>query len=278
MCSIFEFFADLAEKKALLKDTLIDDFPFNENMVLFEWTGKFPDMVLRRNTGHFDNPLLSGGELIEMKNSEGIYTVSSFNSTIPSGEKKMVDIMAQKGFAEKMAEVGDDAGSLPVRQVYYLVRGKKRGAVKVCLVHGSFFATVEEPDLVSDAFRQVMEEAILRGKTISPKAKKELLSAMTERDVFAATRQVKKASVSLRFRVMTEVRSEANIMRYDEILDNTLNFIVPMHGKTKKAIATQESKIIDAAQTTDILNYPNVRQFRIKHPFNGWFWALQIPI
>ena len=280
MCSIFKFFADLAENKESLKKTPIHKFSFDEKMILVKWTGKFPDMVLRRNAKGHDNPLLSGGEFIEMKNSESGYTVPSFNSTIPSGEKKMADAKEQKGLEQKMKDAGDDVRSFSVRQVYYLLRSKHKDEdkVKVCLVHGSFFATVGEPDLVYAAIRQIMEDAISGVKLISPEAKQELLSAEIEKEVITAPRRVKNASVSLRFRVMTEAIRETNIMRHQEIGDNTLNFIVPLHDGKDEEIAAQESEIVKAAETTDILGYPKGRQFRIEHPFNGQFWVLQIPI
>jgi len=49
-------------------------------------------------------------------------------------------------------------------------------------------------------------------------------------------RNVEKASVKLRFRILTEVKAEGNILnsiKYPAIKDNTMNFIVPMHIKIK---------------------------------------------
>jgi hypothetical protein len=81
----------------------------------------------------------TGGELIELKDSNS-YAVASFNSTIPSRSKRIADIITgkQSVILKQMEKAGDDAFSLPVREVFYLVRGHKQGNRKVCLVYGSF--------------------------------------------------------------------------------------------------------------------------------------------
>jgi hypothetical protein len=62
MYSIYHFFKTLVENK-----------------------GQFPDMAIRISP---KNELFTGGELIELKDSD-TYTVSSFNSTIPTRKKEI---------------------------------------------------------------------------------------------------------------------------------------------------------------------------------------------
>ena len=146
-----------------------------------------------------------------------------------------------------------------------MLRGKKKHATKICLVHGSFFETIDTDQLLAKSFEQVLG-ATGRGQK---------LKAAPRQNDFATSRIVKNASVSLRFRVMTEARPEANILKnYDDICDNTANLVVPLHGKTEITRKKQEHQINDAAQVAGILENAR-RVFRIKHPFNGYFWVAQ---
>ena len=83
------------------------------------------------------------GELIELKDSKS-YSVASFNSTIPTGEKDIRKLVGGTAniIRAQMQEAGNDILSLPIRQVFYLVRGKKASDMKVCLSHGKFFETI----------------------------------------------------------------------------------------------------------------------------------------
>ena len=82
--SIYHFFKDLCLKKDLLKTiSKLDDFPFDENLLSCKRVGQFPDLAIKICK---TDELFSGGELIELKDSKS-YTVSSFNSTIPTGKK-----------------------------------------------------------------------------------------------------------------------------------------------------------------------------------------------
>ncbi|MDR1493536.1 MAG: hypothetical protein LBT05_12560 [Planctomycetaceae bacterium] len=59
-----------------------------------------------------------------------------------------------------MIDAGYDVDLLPVRQVYYLIRGRKKDKIKVILVHGSFFETVKSNMLISQSFEQVLKERL----------------------------------------------------------------------------------------------------------------------
>ena len=266
--SVFHFFAHLLKKKDLFRgQEELEHFPFDEKLIEHKWRGKFPDMALRVCDANAENPLRRGGELIELKSSRG-YGVASFNSTIPTGVKNLAD-----------SDISlESATVLPVRQVYYLVRGfNKSGAVKVCLVHGSFFETVSAKDLITGAFEQAITAADKGGK-LSEEEKGKFIAVMSEQAAFSTTRKVDNASVSLRFRVMSEVRKEANILKsYTEIGDDTLNLVVPLHGDSENARRGEEERINAVAKETGIWD-ENRPPFRIKHPLNGYFWVRQILI
>src|SRR3990167_1833166 len=249
MYSIYHFFKSLVEsKRHFLTENKLEDFPFNENLLSCRNKGTFPDMAIRLNT---NRGIFTGGELIELKDSN-TYTVSSFNSTIPTGRKEIAKIITgeNSGIKQQMQENGNDIYSLPVRDVFYLVRGKKKGDVKICLVHGSFFETIRIEDL-----------------------KRKLLTILSEQQSFSKVRDVNKSSVKLRFRVMTEVKAEGNILnpkKYPEIKDNTLNFVLPCHNEN------EEKEIIRKAESTfSKTELKQFRIFKIKHHFNGYFLILQ---
>lgn len=154
--SIYHFFKSLVEKKShFLKAKQLGEFPFDKRLLSCRNEGIFPDMAIRLNQ---DNRLFTGGELIELKDSDS-YTVSSFNSTIPSGKKEISKIITGENsiIKQQMELAGNDIYSLPVRDVYYLVRGSKQRNVKVCLVYGTFFETIRIEELISQSFSQVLE-------------------------------------------------------------------------------------------------------------------------
>ncbi len=132
-------------------------------MFSYEEDGRFPDYAIRVNFG--SDP--TGGELIELKDNRS-YTVSSFNSTIPTGIKKIEELTNGKRsvIREQMEAAGDDIDALPEREVFYLLRGKRKGKTKICLVHGCFFETVEVEQLIQQAFSQVLDERLAEEELI----------------------------------------------------------------------------------------------------------------
>ncbi len=118
-------------------DIKLEKFPFPDGMLSCRNRGIFPDLAIKLNT---DNEMFTGGEFIELKDAKS-FTISSFNSTIPLGRKKVKEVTGSKKSRiwKQMEEAGDDILSLEIRDVYYLVRGRKDSKVKVCLTHGSFF-------------------------------------------------------------------------------------------------------------------------------------------
>lgn len=282
MYSIYHFFAHLSRNKSLfLGENPLEQFPFDTELLSARSKGKFPDLVIRLNEDQAG--LHSGGELIELKDSEG-YAVSSFNSTIPTGVKNIQQFATpNSGIYKQMVKAGEEPKIMPLREVFYLIRGRKeppkrdpqaQGAVKVCLVHGSFFETVKVETLIQKAFLQVFDEVIERGKIeLGAETRNLLLTLFPLQESFSKVRDVENASVKLRFRIMTEAKEEGNVLnpdRYPEISDNTLNFIIPC--ETTEQQQDYERKMQGALAQSE---YEKFRVFRIKHLLNGPFLVFQ---
>jgi hypothetical protein len=275
MYSIFHFYKDLSNKKAQFATVSdLEKFPFDDNLFSCRNAGQFPDLAIKINT---QSPtIFTGGELIELKDSKS-YTVSSFNSTIPSGKKQIEKIIKGEKSSIKiqMEKAGDKVTSLLIRDVFYLIRGKNKDEMKVVLVHGSFFETVKTDSLISQSFEKVLEERLkARGLDVHQDIKTLLLDIFSEQESFSKVRNIDKASVKLRFRVMTEVKAEGNILntnKYPEIKPNTLNLLVPCHDDIDEQTALNKFKMV----------FSNVREcsiFKVKHHLNGYFLVFQQPI
>ena len=91
--SVYHFFKTLVENKNALESIAkLDDFPFDENLLSCKRVGQFPDLAIRICR---TDELFTGGELVELKDSKS-YTVSSFNSTIPTGRKEIEKVVKGK--------------------------------------------------------------------------------------------------------------------------------------------------------------------------------------
>jgi len=172
-----------------------------------------------------------------------------------------------------MEEFGENIYDLPVREVFYLVRGEHKDNIKVVLVHGSFFETIQTDQLIGQSFEKVLEERLQEENlNIDPKIKETLVNIFSEQENFSKVRNVENASVKLRFRIMTEVKPEGNILnskQYPEIKDNTINLVLPCHEEK------DEESIIKHFST---LNLTQVEHFKIKHHLNGYFLVFQIDL
>lgn len=223
--SVFHFFSHLVRSKDSFESAKkLDDFPFDMEMLSYKGTGRFPDMAIKLNN---NRPEFRGGELIELKDSDGL-TIASFNSTIPSGKKdiRLLTRGRRSMLRSQMEDAGDDIESLQTRDVYYLVRS--RGHNKVCLIHGNFFETIGHIELIKAAFKQILEEReTAKGNYLEEDIKKRVVELFDERDSIAKVRHIDDASVNLRFRIMAEVNEFGNIFKYEEIEDNTLTFVAP---------------------------------------------------
>jgi hypothetical protein len=273
-CSIYHFYKSLAENKELLQRIdVLDNFSFDRNLLSCKRVGQFPDLAIRICK---TDELFTGGELVELKDSKS-YSVSSFNSTIPTGRKEIVKVIkgANSEVHRQMIDAGDDIFSLPEREVFYLIRGRKTGKSKIVLVHGSFFETIDVKDLIAKSFNQVLQESIERSETVFDEKTKQILETLfSEQTSFSRVRNVENASVKLRFRIMTEVKAEGNILnsnKYPEILDNTLNFVLPSRNDDEDQLNFDKMSVVFGDNWLSLFKKP----FRIKHHFNGNFLVFQ---
>lgn len=271
--SINHFFYSLVKQKHLFKKVRkLEQFPFDQKLLACKNKGVFPDLAIRLNK---DKKIFTGGELIELKDSNS-YTVSSFNSTIPSRSKKIEEIITgeNSSIKKQMEKAGNDIFSLPVRDVFYLVRGQNKQHTKVCLVYGSFFETIRVSDLISQSFHQVLVERLKEsGQEISDDLTQTLVSLLSQQQNFSKVRNVEKSSVKLRFRIMTEVKAEGNILntkKYPEIKDDTLNLVLLCHDEAQER---DNRKKLESVFSKKELQGFNI--FKLKHHFNGYFLILQ---
>lgn len=283
--SIYHFFEDLYQRRSSLVSEKIkpDSFPYKDELLSLKGSkGQFPDLAIRINE---DKKQYKGGELIEVKDSTSGYNIASFNSTMPSGTKlKDIAPRGSKIFNE-MAKAKNKAKnkvfSLNKREVYYLLRGKQKGSVKICLVHGSFFETVSSNSILRDAFRQVIDEAISDSRSSANatfvKAKKTILKLGWKQRHFSSTRRIKKSAISVRFRVMSQVVAEANLLnssQYPCIKDDTLNFVLPLTknpnvDNIKKAISNHKKSLSEAFENKILPN--EIEHFVMNHNIQkGW--------
>jgi hypothetical protein len=259
----------VANKSTLQTVEKLGSFPFATEMLSCQNIGIFPDLAIRVNS---DRTLFTGGELIELKDSAS-YSVSSFNSTIPTGTKEIRKVIKGENSTIKrqMEEADDVLDSLPLRDVFYLIRGKKQGNTKVALVHGSFFETVKSNSLISQSFEQVLNERLQeKGLNIEGHVKDLLIDIFSEQENFSKVRNVDKASVKLRFRIMTEVKAEGNILnakKYPDILDNTINLLIPCYTEQEDDLTTK--------RFTAVFDLSQFKHFNIKHHLNGNFTVFQ---
>jgi len=273
--SIYHFFKHLLiNKHHFYSIEKLENFPFDNDMLACKNIGQFPDLAIRLNV---NDSLFTGGELIELKDSKS-YSVSSFNSTIPTGQKDIEKIIksVNSSIKKQMEDAGNHILSLPYRDVYYLIRGKHENDIKIVLVHGSFFETIKSNDLISGSFEQVLEENLAKhGAKLDEKTKSLLIGMFSEQESFSKVRDVDNAAVKLRFRIMTEVKAEGNILntkQYPEIRNNTVNLIIPYYNEEEKAMNLTRFQNVFEKQ-----NF-NVNIFSLKHHLAGYFTVFQFDL
>jgi hypothetical protein len=139
-------------------------------------------------------------------------------------------------------------------------------------VHGSFFETISTKELIRQSFKQVLDEQLAR-KDLPDEIKAHLNEISPDQEDLSQVRNVDRASIGMRFRVMTEVKPEGNILnphQYPEIKDNTLNLVVPYHSEVEKANVLQKVEFVMGEKAMK-----NINTFSLKHPLNGWFVVFQ---
>lgn len=268
------------------------DVVLPSDIVAAESRGGFPDIVLKIGE---EGGCPVGGELVELKDAKSM-SIPSFNSSIPSASKSVDELSA--GLRRRLEVQNELDDRLAVRDVFYLIRGrdlKSRPAprTKVILVNGGFFETVPTDQLLLGAFGQVARDAT--GKSASLSA--EVLEAFRRQEHFARVRHVEGASVKIRFRVMTEAEAETNLLnhrQFPQFPDDTLSMLVPYRSRydqdhinrtfdwrqlPDELIDTDEYRNLDAAlKTSDSGLGRPATGFVLRHPLNGPFFVVQLPL
>ena len=283
--SIFHFFARLMERRGyFIQDNKLDDFNFPEYMIAAESSSGFPDFVLKSNEGG----VLTGGEMIELKDTKS-FQIASFNSTMPTATKPVSSLSSS--IKEQISDSGESLESLPIRDVYYLVRGIRRTRShplsKTILVGGAFFETMPVDEVLTDAFHQVANDSM-------PDGRDPPLDFEVQQRHFATTRKVKQSSISVRFRVMAQADPRANLLNeshFPEIKANTLTLLVhapqledysafrevylwhsaPSEIQESDSFVNLESAYKDIDKNLESVTCVSV----LRHPLNGPFFLAQ---
>ena len=179
MYSIYHFFRALfLQKEQFAKITKLKDFPFGSDLFSCSNTREFPNLAIKLNQS---NALFTGGEFVELKDSN-TYNVSPFDSTMPTAKKDIAKIIkiGNSLVKQQMEQAGDDILSLKERDVYYLIRGrnKQKAAQKIALIHGSFFETIQNKDLMKQSFAQVLDEQLIENALTITSEMKDILASL----------------------------------------------------------------------------------------------------
>jgi len=192
-------------------------------------SGVFPDFVLGWRSGS----TFGDGGLLELKDSEE-GSIASFNSTLPSASKSLESVEELVSQSVRRYDVPLSLGaSYPLtRDCFYLVRTNRgKPKARLSIVHGTFFETVPEGDLLIALWKQVLDEAGI-AQCIDSNDFEKILERLgsLRRDDVAVTRHIEGASVKPRLRIMSEIATEGNPHTYQEIPARSFNLIVKPPG------------------------------------------------
>lgn len=189
---------------------------------------------------------------------------------IPTGQQDIRQLgLSDAEFNQlKTTTTGDETFSLPIRDVYYLVRGKRNNRQKVCLVHGKFFETIRS------IFLGVLEDHIRDvGLSLTGDVKAALTDLFSQPNILTQARSVNDATVNVAFRVEVEPAENLNLLDkayYPEIVDDSLNFIVPIPNTD-----THESHIKYMKHVLSSTEFAKLNIFRIAQDATGEFLVFQ---
>jgi hypothetical protein len=199
---------------------------------------------------HLNPPVTvyQGGEVIELIDCP-TYRLGKFR-TIPTSSIKLV-------------------GEILRRDRFYLLLGKNKTRLKICVTHGSFFETVLARTFIAETVQYASDQALESFLDV-------MNNLLQQKDLWKRKWTVEGSSINIRFDLALEAKSEANILnsrKYPQIRDNTLNFILPGHDE----IANEQYKqwvheIVDAGRSE------KTEPIVVKHLLNGPFLVFQYPI
>ncbi|MGK2230474.1 MAG: hypothetical protein ACI9QA_000628 [Methanobacteriota archaeon] len=241
---IHELFAELTDEANAFVgfDENIEDYDFNDELVAYRSKRSFPDMILR------------DGAMIEVKDSKSS-TVTSFNSTYPSGEKSVVDLektsgQTKRSMREYLLEAEDNPDFTEKRDVYYLVRTNRNDDPTVSFVHGSYFGD-SESSAIAETIGDVLKE-------IRPDVDEDRYDDLLDiidgeeyvRNHFSRTRKTS-TGVKIRYRIMYEVDNDLNPNEHPEVPSNALSLIFPADGyESSKELGSEIDADVETKRIT----------------------------
>jgi len=223
----------------------ISDLKTGHNIInkgqMYSESQEFPDFVFKTR---LEGGRFICGSLLETKDTVG-GTISSFNSTIPTGTKSLqeIDAINNSAIVSRLVKLKDRQPVAPpeyfnyLRHCFYLIRTHKNSVKrKTSLVHGSFFETVSKDYLISQMFLNILEEHRRKGKVQTTDDKifetRQILKNINDQTIIASSQSIENASIKPRLRLMAEVNPEGNPhnpQHYPEIQDGSINLLLPQH-------------------------------------------------
>ena len=268
MYNIYHFFATLIEECAQLqKATQLLDYHFASVPLSYQSRCGFPNLILRMHARAYE----PGGEWVAILDSD-TYNVPAFRSHIPAGAMSidMLGHVKATSIRESMLAAGEAPNWLPMREVYYLIRGSNRGNIKICLVHGSFFQSMKTRAVLQQALSQALEEH-LEELSLS-QDQMGLLASICERAILSDQFwKVDRMTVEFNLGIQTPENHGLNILssfHFRAVQDNTLNFIVPNYPIDCHAHRQRSLRDALPEQT-----YKEGKQLSITHPRKGDYFV-----
>ena len=241
--------------------------------VLYSKSDQFPDIVF--NTKILNTRLINGS-LLELKDSKSD-TISSFNSTLPTKQKNLKKIEKLNGnnLITKIVRIFDPNCSHPdfetyERKCFYFIRTGLRDSskIKISLVDGSFFETIPSEKLINETILSILKKHVEAGLVSYTESDWDKLNALLEpinnQNLIASSKNIDKASVKPRIRLMAEVHREGNPHSavYPEIASGTFNFIVSDKHENEVGVFFEEKEA-------------DLEKFKITHKRNGKYMVFQ---
>lgn len=274
MYNIYQFFRSLVDvRPAFLNESKMVKWVSGSCVSSYFSRTGFPTMALRLKPC----AIPTGGELIGLMESK-TYCVPPFKSHIPAGALSIESLGHKKSsaIARQMRTNGEDWRWLPVREVYYLIRGRRFSSTLVCLVHGSFFETVNCAQVVRKTLDRVMADYGGQHKQRFAPAALDSLARMLSQEIFSnRRRKIAETTVELKLSIRAEVAHEVDILSpayYPEIKDNTINLVIPYRSKDDFRGAWQYLRSALGEE------WANGQKQIIQHPFNGKFFVLSFAL
>jgi hypothetical protein len=267
---IYHFFSFLLDMRPILPKTIdLSKFYTRPPGVAYLKRSGFPNFVLRSNLG--EEPI--GGEIIGLIDGKSLIA-PTFESHLPCGKMSIRSLGHEKAvaIARSIRRSDDDARPHELREVYYLIRNRHPFYTKICLVHGSFFATVTPKQLVRDALHQMIDDSAEFDLTIYSDAVNSLADLLAYECFSDHLHSVHNATVSLRLRINAQVDKRANILNsyyFPEIANDTISLVLP--HESEKDLTWGKRHLRQALSSSEL---DEGKQFTIKHPFNGKFFVL----